>query len=200
MALRERYPGYHVLSQQGHWDRATRQVILDRVYRVPPIRFFNAQEVETLRAVVDTVLPQDDRPADERVPIVNYIDEAQHRGETPGFRHEDMPGERTSWHWGLAGIDESSQILYGRRFVELEPSERGIVMARLQRGDAPGEAWQRMPAARFFTNTLMAAVAHAYYAHPRAWDEIGFGGPAYPRGYYALSHGAREHWEVDEQP
>jgi hypothetical protein len=28
------------------------------------------------------------------------------------------------------------------------------------------------------------------YAHPYAWDEIGFGGPAYPRGYGALNFGA----------
>ena len=26
----------------------------------------------------------------------------------------------------------------------------------------------------------------AFYAHPWAWNEIGFGGPAYPRGYKIL--------------
>ncbi len=195
----DRYPGYHVLSQQGHWDAATRDVVLDRVYNVPPIRFFSLSEVETLQAVLDTVMPQDDRPCERRVPIIHYIDEAQFKGETPGFRYEDMPEERTSWHWGLTGIDQTSKALYGRRFVALTPSERRTVMVRLQKGDAPGEIWQRMPAARFFTSTLMSAVAHAYYAHPYAWDEIGFGGPAYPRGYYALNHGVREHWEVDER-
>jgi hypothetical protein len=199
-APRERYPGYHVLSQQGHWDPATRRIVLDRVYRVPPIRFFSQEEVETLQAVVDTVMPQEDRPPERRVPIASYIDEVQYKGEIPGFRHEDMPDERTSWHWGLEGIDQTSRALYdGRRFVELEPAEKGMVMERLQRGEAPGEVWQRMPASRFFTSTLMGAVAHAYYAHPYAWDEIGFGGPAYPRGYYALNHGVREHWEVDER-
>ena len=38
----------------------------------------------------------------------------------------------------------------------------------------------------------------AYYAHPYAWDEIGFGGPAYPRGYFALNNGAPEPWEPRE--
>ncbi len=35
----------------------------------------------------------------------------------------------------------------------------------------------------------------AFYAHPYAWDEIGFGGPAYPRGYLRLGRGSREPWE-----
>ena len=35
----------------------------------------------------------------------------------------------------------------------------------------------------------------AYYAHPWAWNEIGFGGPAYPRGYARLGLGQRESWE-----
>ena len=31
--------------------------------------------------------------------------------------------------------------------------------------------------------------------HPWAWNEIGFGGPAYPRGYARLGPGQRESWE-----
>ena len=33
---------------------------------------------------------------------------------------------------------------------------------------------------------LVHDVCAVYYAHPWAWDEIGFGGPAYPRGYMRL--------------
>jgi hypothetical protein len=43
-------------------------------------------------------------------------------------------------------------------------------------------------------------IAGVYYSHPYAWDEIGFGGPAYPRGYFALNHGEPEPWEVREAP
>jgi hypothetical protein len=35
----------------------------------------------------------------------------------------------------------------------------------------------------------------AFYSHPWAWNEIGFGGPAYPRGYLNLGVDAREKWE-----
>ena len=38
-----------------------------------------------------------------------------------------------------------------------------------------------------------------YYSHPWAWDEIGFGGPAYPRAYMRLERGEPEPWEVAEK-
>ena len=38
----------------------------------------------------------------------------------------------------------------------------------------------------------------AFYSHPSAWNEIGFGGPAYPRGYKNIGLGRREPWEVAE--
>ncbi|MDQ6943705.1 MAG: gluconate 2-dehydrogenase subunit 3 family protein, partial [Candidatus Eremiobacteraeota bacterium] len=41
--------------------------------------------------------------------------------------------------------------------------------------------------------------AEAYYAHPWAWDEIGFGGPAYPRAYMRLERGEPEPWETNEK-
>ncbi len=46
---------------------------------------------------------------------------------------------------------------------------------------------------------LVTDVVAVYYAHPWAWDEIGFGGPAYPRGYMRLEEGEPEPWEVEEQ-
>jgi hypothetical protein len=55
-----------------------------------------------------------------------------------------------------------------------------------------------MPVRRFFT-MLVSDVVHVYYAHPWAWDEIGFGGPAYPRGYMRLERGEPEPWEVEER-
>jgi hypothetical protein len=35
-------------------------------------------------------------------------------------------------------------------------------------------------------SVCMRMVLAAFYAHPWAWNEIGYGGPAYPRGYMRL--------------
>jgi hypothetical protein len=41
----------------------------------------------------------------------------------------------------------------------------------------------------------------AFYAHPAAWAEIGFPGPAYPRGYKNAGVGKLEPFEVrDARP
>ena len=55
-----------------------------------------------------------------------------------------------------------------------------------------------MPIHRFWA-LLMEDCVTAYYAHPWSWDEVGFGGPAYPRGYMRLENGLPEPWEKDEQ-
>jgi hypothetical protein len=36
----------------------------------------------------------------------------------------------------------------------------------------------------------------AYYSHPFAWNEIGFGGPASPRGYVRMDFNRRDPWEA----
>ena len=38
----------------------------------------------------------------------------------------------------------------------------------------------------------------AYYAHPTAWNEMGFGGPASPRGYVRMDKNRRDPWEAAE--
>ena len=43
-----------------------------------------------------------------------------------------------------------------------------------------------MPPQTFWTSHVIHDVVGAYYAHPAAWSEIGWGGPASPRGYVRL--------------
>jgi hypothetical protein len=50
-----------------------------------------------------------------------------------------------------------------------------------------------------FWQMLMQDALESYYSHPWAWDEIGFGGPAYPRAYTRLERGEPEPWEVEEK-
>jgi hypothetical protein len=196
--IRDRYPGADVLSQRGHWDEATRRVVLDRVHNVPSFRFFTEHERDTLEALCERVIPQSHRPPDRRVPIAPWIDQRCAHRATDGFRFEDMPPDEVAWRRGLAGIDEVARHLFDRAFTELSDDERDEVLQRIRRGDPPGEAWKALNVRRFWVNIALRQIAGVYYAHPYAWDEIGFGGPAYPRGYFALNHGAREPWEVEE--
>lgn len=194
------YPGYSTLSQQDFWDAKTREVVLDRVNNIPPIRFFSPEETRLMEAISRHIIPQDDRDADHRIPIVPWTDERLYEKRGDGYRHEDMPTDRDSYRMGLAAVQEIAGHLHNREFSELDGHEQELILKSLHDANpAAGEnTWKRLPVDRFWLLLVKDCVA-AYYAHPWAWDEIGYGGPAYPRPYMRLEHGQPEPWERDEK-
>ena len=194
------YPGFSTLSQQAFWDEATRKVVLDRVHNVPPIRFFSPDEVPLMQAVCDRILPQDDRDDAHKIPLVNYIDNRLYHRRIDGYRFENMPDDNQAFRWGLQAIDEIARHMHGAAFIDLGQREQDEVLQTLHDGQPPAaeDIWQKMPVHHFWM-LLVQDCIDAYYAHPYAWDEIGFGGPAYPRGYMRLEDGKPEPWEVEEQ-
>lgn len=194
------YPGYSVLGQSAFWDEATRKVVLARVEHVPPIRFFSPEEAALMEAVLARVLPQDDRDEAHRIPLLPVIDERLHQDKGDGYRYEPMPPDREAYRLGLQGIDAMARHKHGKPFTALGPTEQDEILKTLHDGkpDARHEAWERMPVHRFFF-MLVKDAAEAYYSHPWAWDEIGYGGPAYPRGYMRLERGEPEPWEAEER-
>lgn len=192
------YPGFDVLSQIDHWDATTRRVILDRITRVPPIRFFTPEELPLVERVVERVLPQDDRGPDQRVPIVPWIDHILDQNLLDGYRFADLPPMQTAWRLFLQGVQEVARIRFDRDFLGLDGGEQDAVLQAIADGTPPGKTWEELHAARFWVWVFMQQLVGVYYAHPTAWNEIGFGGPAYPRGYFALSFGYPEPWETRE--
>lgn len=196
--FRSPYPSYNVLDKwdSPSWNEQTRDVVRKRLYEVPPRQFFTEEEWETLEAVCERLIPQPDRP-EHPVPIVPWIDQrlVQQRGD--GYRYEDMPPMRQAWRRGIKGINEESRRCFGKRYVELSAEQRDEVLKAIQKGKVEADAWQDVPAERFFT-TLLKTVVGVYYAHPAAWNEIGYGGPASPRGYVRLGANQHDPWEAEE--
>jgi hypothetical protein len=194
------YPGFSTLSQQAYWDEATRNVVLNRVSNIPPIRFFTPDEARLMQAICDRILPQDDRDDAHKIPVLNYIDRRLHSRQIDGYRFEDMPPDHEAHRLGLQAIEAIAQHMFRKSFVDLGQFEQDSVLKSIHDGSPPAaqEIWQKMSVTRFWM-LLVQDVVDAYYAHPYAWDEVGFGGPAYPRGYMRLENGKPEPWEVNEQ-
>lgn len=194
------YPTYRVLEQQAFWDEATRRVVLARVNDVPPLRFFDEAQARILEAVFARLLPQDDRSEQRKIPILPFVDERLHKGEGDGYRLEGMPPDPAAYRIGVRAIDLAAKEMFGRPFVELSVSEQELLLEDVRSGgsECAIAAWGQLPPHRFFLVMLHDA-AKVYYAHPWAWDEIGFGGPAYPRGYMRLERGEPEPWEGEER-
>lgn len=194
------YPGFSTLGQQKFWDAKTRSVILDRVHNVPPIRFFQPDEARLLEAICDRILPQDDRDQAHKIPIVPQIDKRLYENSHEGYRYESMPSDREAFQLGIKAIEQIAFHEHHGSFLEIGPLEQDKILASLHDGKptAAHEIWDRMAVHRFWM-LLVTDCAEAYYSHPYAWDEIGFGGPAYPRAYMRLERGEAEPWEVEEK-
>ena len=197
-----RYVGYNVLDKWSSpdWDDQTREVVRQRLEHVPQIRFFTEQEVRTLTAVAERILPQIDRPDSEKIPIVPWIDQKLFDDLRNGYRYEDLPPQREAWRLGLAGIDEASRGLFaGRTFCDLDPLSQDVVLTHVEQGRAPGDSWKELAAKRFFTSVLLITIVQTYYAHPLAWNEIGYNGPSSPRGHIRKGVGRVDPWEAQEK-
>lgn len=194
------YPGYSTLSQQAYWDKATRDLINDRVNNVPRIRYFSAESAQFWRDVLDHVLPQTDRVPMRRIPLVERLDERLYNNRGVGYRYANMPPDKEAYRLAEIAINEESQSRYNANFVALPHVQQDIVLQAIHDGKpaAAKAIWKQMSIGRFWM-LLMQDAIEAYYSHPWAWDEIGFGGPAYPRAYTRLERGEPEPWEVEEQ-
>ena len=194
------YPGFSTLGQQRFWDDATRAVVIARVEQTPPIEYFDPAAAQFWTVVFEHLIPQTDRTAERRIPILNVVDRRLHRNETVGYRFADMPADREAYRLGREAIEDEARATYNAGFLELAFAEQDRVLKALHDGRpcAAEAIWKRMSVHRFWQLVVGDAV-DAYYAHPWSWDEIGFGGPAYPRAYTRLERGDPEPWEVREQ-
>jgi hypothetical protein len=191
------YAGFDPLRESEMWEDRTRALVLSRVSDVPALRFFSEGEGRLLDAVVDRLIPQDDRPPADRVPITPWIDRMLAEDDTDGFRKEGMPWDCDVWRQALVGLEQTARARYDRAFVDLAPGEQDDVLSAVQSGEAEGQVWQDLPPDAVFEKVVQE-VASVYYAHPSAWAEIGWPGPASKRGYMRTGYGQRDPWQPRE--
>jgi len=179
-----RYPDYDVLSNAENWDAATREVVTKRLHMSGPLRFFTAEEEPALRALCDVTTAQDTEP---RVPVAEMVDEKYADSKLDGYRYANMPTDPDTWRLVLRGLDETAGSRYGvdGGFAEAGLESQEAIVAAMSAGSLSGGAWDQLDVARAFS-VCMRAILAAFYAHPWAWNEIGYGGPAYPQGYMRL--------------
>ena len=189
------FAGYDVLTQLSTWDDITAGVVLRRLGPPQPLRFFSPAEQATATALLDHLLGQWDEP---RVPLLAMIDRRLVEGSTDGWHYADMPTDAQAWRSTLSCLDADAVARHGRRFAELAREQQAAVIQGVQDRSTDGEAWHGLPA-KHVRSLWTRYACTAFYAHPWSWNEIGFGGPAYPRGYKNAGLDKREPWERPER-
>ena len=194
-----RYAGYDVLDKWDSvsFDDKTRVVLRKRLHEVPGRRFFSEAEWALMEALCARLAPRPQRGPP--VPITPWIDAKLHAGDTEGFRFEGTPPEKDAWRMGLKALAAEALAQYVRPFEALDGETQDTFLRRVQKGDVDAKIWDGLDAKTFFTNLLLREVAGIYYAHPQAWSEMGFGGPASPRGYVRMGLNEHDPWEARER-
>ena len=190
-----RFPGYDVLDTVDTWDAVTAGVVLARLGPPPPIRFFTLAEQAVGAALFDQLLDQREGP---KIPVLELVDARLAEAITDGWRYEDMPEDGPAFRATFAFLDEDAVNKAGARFHELSWERQAEFVQAVQDLSDAEEQWHGLPAKHVWSLWTRYACA-AFYSHPWAWNEIGFGGPAYPRGYKNLGPGKLEPWEVPDR-
>ena len=193
-----RFPGFNVLGQVRHWDQGTADAVLARTRPPTAVKFFTEPEESCARALLNLLTGQDDPDGELAVPVLEMVDSRLAAGETDGWRYADMPEDGQAWRDTLAYLDGDAYQRYGTSFADVREAEQAALVHAIQ--DLKSADWHGLPAARVWSLWTRYACT-AFYAHPSAWSEIGFPGPAYPRGYKNAGVGKLEPFEVgDAQP
>jgi hypothetical protein len=196
-----RYPGYNVLDKRHtmSWNEITRRVVDHRIAVPREPRYFSPSEWGTLNAVCGRIVPQPkDRPP---VPLAALIDQKMLKDGDSGFRIAPLPYQGEAWKRGLHALDEEARSAYSARFSELAFEAQDALLKRMEEGELKNPAWGDMPSKMFFSKRIVVDIPAAYYSYPTAWNEIGWGGPASPRGYVRTEINRRDPWEaVEAQP
>jgi hypothetical protein len=189
-----RYPDYDCLEEADHWDELTRALVVDRVERVPQLRFFVDAEAATLEAFCDVVLAQDAEP---RIPVLAFVDQKLFEGRLDGYQYAGMPDDGETWRLVARALDEAARAGGADSYANAPGHLQLAISDGFGEGTLTGSVWQEVEIKHVWA-VVMRSVLAAFYSHPWGWNEIGFGGPAYPRGYARMGIGLSEAWEGPE--
>lgn len=190
-----RYPGYDVLAKRDtpSWDARTRRAIDERLATPDAPNFFSDAEWAIAAALCNRILPQTGER--DAVSLVALLDAKLLADHGDGFREGDMPYMRAAWRTGLTALEREAMARHERGFAALSEADQDALLKAMQRGEVNGSHWP-FAAKTFFERRILADIPTLYYSMPKAWNEIGFGGPASPRGYVRLEGDRPDPWEA----
>ncbi|HEX7057893.1 MAG TPA: gluconate 2-dehydrogenase subunit 3 family protein [Bacilli bacterium] len=192
MTQESRYPGYDVLKEQTEWDDHTRSIVVGRT-EPAPLKALTQEEVDTLRHLCPLFV--DDYRAEVIDYVIRHVDETITSKTGESERKLNVPKAAELIRGGLQRIEEDALTLWHKRLAGLTVSERAEMIQKLLHNQGNASVWEQFPQAEWAQKILRLTV-EAYCSHPIVWSEMGYGGPAYPRGYVRMEIGITDPWEA----
>jgi hypothetical protein len=120
------------------------------------------------------------------------------QNQTDGMQPEGEPTMQEMWRRGLRALDAEAKLRFSAPFVELSGGRQDDVITALQNQDLRAPEWAGVPPSSFFKSRVLHDIITYYYGMPQGWDEMGFGGPASPRGYVRMGFDRHDPWDAVE--
>ncbi|MGG1516986.1 gluconate 2-dehydrogenase subunit 3 family protein [Paenibacillus oryzisoli] len=194
MALKTHYPSFNVMDEEDEWDDHTQFIVNNRISASPLHQTLSDHEADML-SVICAILMNDNKPAVIRY-VLHHIDHTLQSSPGEGQRKVGVPEEKTLIRQGLNSMDQCARDLNATSFLKLSPEDQRKLIEAISMGTAtPHTAWENVPQQPFFQK-LMNMTIESYCSHPEVWSEIGYAGPAYPRGYVRTQIGILDPWEA----
>jgi hypothetical protein len=184
MTKNSHYPSYDVWEEHREWDPHTRQIVGKR--RSPQVahRYFSHEEALLIQALATVLV--DDQRLEVLTFVTQHVDESVSSPIGEAQRKVGVPEKKELYRQGLQGVNRASHDRFGVDFIALEKEQQCDVLKQVQHDEH----------LKPFFKKLLHDVVGAYYSHPLVWSEIGYGGPAYPRGYVRVEKGLVDPWEA----
>lgn len=184
------------MDEKNHWDPHTHEIVSKReeTQTFYPFQYLTEQEANTLTQLC-SILLGDDRYS-VIVYVVHHFDSTLKANIGESQRKVSVPKQSILIRDGLSLLNQACTETYGSSFNELKDETKKEVINELILGNLSLQTSQKnIPVKDFMQKVLNEATA-AYYSHPIIWSEIGYAGPAYPRGYVRTEFGLTDPWEA----
>lgn len=190
------YIHFNVMNEKEHWDSHTREIVEKRLtyHEFPKDAPLDYQEVHTLHTLCAILL---DETCEQilsymlhhfQTKLTSDIGEAQ--------RKKDIPKESLLIGEGLLALNLFCINQYNNFFHSLDDEAKKDLINKMLQGNISLETSSRKIPAQEFIKKILTEAVSSYYSHPQIWSEIGYAGPAYPRGYVRSELGLTDPWEA----
>lgn len=188
------YPSFNVMDEHDAWDDHTQSIVNARLSPSKQNRFLNAQEIELLTVICGLLM--NDFSSDVLLFVVDHIDKTLQSSRGESQRKAGIPSVKELIRNGLRSLETSAKNNYSASFLTLDPIVQNELVQAIGQGNmVPNLDWNGDLQQAFFQK-VMSLTIESYCSHPKVWSEIGYAGPAYPRGYVRTQLGLLDPWEA----
>ncbi|OZM58120.1 hypothetical protein CIB95_00640 [Lottiidibacillus patelloidae] len=186
------YPSFDVLTEKENWDVVTQQVINNRT-NPNREKYFSNEEKELLLSLLPLLFPS--HLGELSIDVITLFENRCANGKVIGYPIGSKYKKLQIVHIGLENIQKQIYSQHETIFSKLSEDTQKIVIKDIQKNLGYLNIWEKVSPQLFF-KTLLKELIPIVYSDPSIWSDIGYGGPAYPRGYYAFGPEQFDSWEA----